>query len=140
MILFIDDEQRYISPFVEELKLRLGPERQVRLVTDVGEALSIIGNEIRTIELVVLDIMMPPGKHFDLDEAGGGLRTGTLVYGKIREQAPTLPVIILTNVADPSLAVRFRGENKCWYLRKADFFPHEFGEACSQILSEGKYA
>jgi CheY-like chemotaxis protein len=133
MILFIDDEPRYTSSCYEELELAL-PEYDVIFRSDADEALQFFQANLDRIELLVLDIMMPPGKSFEGQDTMLGLRTGLRLYEKIREARPELPVIISTNVVDHEVADYFSKETGCTFLRKDHFLPSEFAEEVKRVL------
>lgn len=130
MILFIDDETRRMDSYVQELILS---KFDVTFKQDVDEALAFFEEYYKQINLIILDIMMPPGETFkDVDV---GLRTGVYFYEKIRPVAPNLPVIIFTNVPVEKLGNRFLSEKNCWVLRKKDCLPFEMVQQIKQILS-----
>lgn len=135
MILFVDDEKRYMNSYVEELKLS---GYEVSFQGDVDSALRFFEENLNRINLLILDIMMPPGSSFKEVDTQLGLRTGIHFYERIREKAPNLPVMILTNVSDPRVEERFRKENKCWFLRKEDYFPFELAEEVKKVLTRSQ--
>lgn len=121
MILFIDDEPRHMESYLQELEFS---DFNVVLHYNVDDALDFFESNIDQIQLIILDIMMPPGKRFK--ELGSGLRTGVKVFEMIRSQAKEIPVIILTNVSDGKLENDFRTEKNCLFMRKEDYLPFEF--------------
>ena len=131
MILFVDDEGRYMDSYRAELMLA---GYDVSFQKDVDWALPFLVEHLDDVELLILDIMMPPGQSFQDAETHGGLRTGVPFYEKIRELAPRLPVIIFTNVSDEQLAKRFRAEANCRFLRKENFLPYELVATVREIL------
>jgi CheY-like chemotaxis protein len=130
MILIVDDEARYIDIFAEELKLS---GYEVSTQSDVDEALLFFEQNLSQIDLVIMDVMMPPGSSF-AHMAPDGLRTGVYLYNRIRERVPQLPVIVFTNISDSGISKRFLGDSKCWYLRKSDVLPFELVEEIERIL------
>ncbi len=97
-ILFIDDDlNRRMSSYRDEL-LSLG--YNVLSVTTPHQALEEIDKNKDKIELVILDIMMPHGEEFDKKDTDLGRRTGVLLFHKIKEVMPNVPVFILTVVRD----------------------------------------
>lgn len=133
MILIVDDEKRYIDNYMVELVI-CGYGDEVMLKTNVDAALHYLKENLAGIQLLILDIMMPPGESFRNSNAQLGLRTGVDFYERIRKDAPDLPVIIFTNVGDPSLEERFASERRCWFMRKTDYLPHEFAEEVQKIV------
>jgi CheY-like chemotaxis protein len=132
MILFVDDEERPINTFMEELT-RSGYD--VKLETTIEGALRYFRANFDQIQLVVLDIMMPYGEVFSAAETEGGLRTGVRLYKKLREESRELPVIIFTNVSAQPIEEAFSDQPRCRFLTKIDFFPFEFREEVASMLS-----
>lgn len=131
MILFVDDEKRFMHSYMMELELE---GHTVSFQNDVDSALSLLEKGLDHLELLILDIMMPPGRNFQGEDTGGGLRTGVFFYERIRVLAPHLPVIIFTNVSDEQLEKRFKAEANCRFLRKEEYLPHELVETVREIL------
>lgn len=131
MILFIDDERRYMATYVEELK---DADYDVEVHTNVDKAYAFFQERADEVELIILDIMMSPGTTFRDEDTEKGLRTGVPFYERVRERAPDLPVIILTNASDADLIEKFSGEDQCWYRQKKDFMPFEIAQEVKRIL------
>jgi DNA-binding NarL/FixJ family response regulator len=134
VILFIDDEAHFVSHFLAELRLAFEPQIPVRFVDDISDALNVIESDVRSVDAVILDIMMPAGDHFAAAETHYGMRTGVMLYKMIRERAETLPILIFTNVVDPALPSEFAHDGACRYARKSDYLPHELVEAVQAML------
>jgi CheY-like chemotaxis protein len=131
VILLIDDEPREMDAFVRELELS---GYQVVIHTSVDSALKYLENNLKSIEIIILDIMMPPGNTFRTSDTESGLRTGIVMYDKIRKIDSEIATIIFTNVSDRLVEERFRHENRCWFLPKKDYLPHELAEEIEKIL------
>ncbi len=131
MILFIDDENRYSQNYIEEIKLS---GYEVSYHSNIDGAISFFDKKFKIIKLLILDIMMPPGKSFTLEKAEQGLRTGILVYEKVRSKAPLLPVIILTNVTDEKVNEQFLREKNCFYFLKENYLPSELVKEIKKIF------
>jgi CheY-like chemotaxis protein len=134
MIVLVDDEPRQVDSYYQELKLS---GYDVVLQKDVDEALRFVGERLSHIDLLILDIIMPPGTLGDADTQMG-LRSGRAFYDRVRLLAPTLPVLILTNVSDPHVAAYFRHEKHSWFLLKEDCLPYELVEEVVVILAESR--
>lgn len=132
MILFVDDEKREMDSYVKELDFS---GYKVSFQNDVDDALMFFEENLNRIDLLILDIMMPPGSSFKNVDTELGLRTGVHFYESIRQKTPDLPVMILTNVSDKRVAERFRREHKCWFFRKEDYFPYEIVEEVKEVLA-----
>jgi CheY-like chemotaxis protein len=131
MILFLDDEKRYMDTYKVELEIQ---GYEVSFKNNVDDAVKFFDAHTNSIQLIILDIMMPPGQSFQGENTSDGLRTGVRFYERIRELAPHLPILIFTNVSDERLAKRFEAEANCRFLRKEDYLPHELVEVVRKIL------
>src|SRR5437762_11267389 len=95
MILFIDDEKRFMESYVDELECR---QLLVKYVQNVDEAMSLLETRLKEVEIVILDTMMPRGTRFQSVDTESGLTTGLHVYKWIRERTQEMPVIVFTNL------------------------------------------
>ena len=126
MILFIDDEKRYVKNYIEELE-EVGFE--VNYINNVGDALEFIkSKESKKIESIVLDVMMPSGKIFTNEETEEGLNTGIEFYKKFRDNFPNTKVFVLTNVSREDVRDFFEEQKDCFFARKDNIMPVEFAK------------
>ena len=125
MILFVDEESRHLSSFVEELR-RVGYEVEFQTGVDAASsAWAFLQANAAQVELLILDVMMPPGVACKEINTELGILTGVRFFERARQFLPNLPVIILTNVSDDKVKVRFEQETNCLFLRKEDYYPFE---------------
>lgn len=129
-ILFIDDEKERMNSFREELEYHY----HVTFIDKVDEALVFFREHLNDIDLLILDIMMLPGKLVSMEEADRGLSTGLHFYRLLRKSAPYLPVIIFTN--KEKIEKEFRGEANCLFLRKRDYLPLELAKAVKEFFQD----
>jgi CheY-like chemotaxis protein len=106
-ILFIDDE---LVPEAREpggnymffyiLALR---ENGFEVVETLGpdDALKELQKPDAHFDLIILDIMMPPGKCFARKDTDEGLRTGVFLADELHRLARKTPILVLTNLANP---------------------------------------
>ena len=149
MILYIDDEPRYISSFVEELKFEFGKEN-VKLINTTDKAIDFLEQHNKKIDIVILDIMMPSGKAFKDKPTKEGLLTGLFLYQYIRASYHDLPVIIFTNIPGDYIFTNFDDNldvakiinqikldidnSKALFLQKENIFPYELVEEVNNML------
>jgi DNA-binding NarL/FixJ family response regulator len=128
MIVFIDDEPRFMDSYVDYLNNF--SDYKVKEISSVDEAAIFLGNEANStdLQLLIIDVMMPPGETFKSVDTKKGLRTGEFLYYKIREEHPQLPIIIFTNVSDPEFKKKFESEKMFRFMRKEDYRLKEFLE------------
>ena len=95
MILFIDDEQKKMSSYVEELMLC---NYQVELIGSVNSALNYWNLHQDKINLLILDVMMSAGIFYNNSYSEDGLGTGLCFYHKIRDNNTKIPIVINKNI------------------------------------------
>lgn len=134
-ILFIDDERRRMDIFAMELELS---GKEVIYCSEVQTGWDVFVNNQTKISLIILDIMMAPGNLFDKESSEDGLRTGILMFERIREQAAEIPVIIFTNVSDREVKNRFLLKKNCLFVQKKGYYPSEFVQMINRFLAGEK--
>jgi CheY-like chemotaxis protein len=134
-ILIVDDEQRRMSVYVDELR---DHRHVIEIAPGVDSALAIIEDARIGIDLVIMDISMPPETTFTREETYGGTRTGIAFYERLRALRSSLPVIAFTNVADLAAREYFTAQDQrlCRFVRKADSLPFEFAEMIEAFARE----
>ena len=120
--LFIEDEQRGVTPYFKELE-RNG--FQCELARDGDEAIKKLESE--DFDLVSMDVMFPPGKLLDAETmpVSAGLRLLQQIrLGKINNCDPNINVIILTAVINREIETEIKKLGVDAYLKK----PIDFNE------------
>lgn len=131
MILFIDDEKRYVKNYIEELEKVEEVGFEVNYINNVGNALEFIkSEESKKIEAIVLDVMMPSNGFFVDDEVEIGIQ----FYNEYRKHFPHTKVFVLTNVSREDVREFFEKEKDCFFDRKEDIMPVEFAKKVYQEL------
>lgn len=121
MILFIDDEARLMDSHRLNLEFRLEDYgKELRYFSEVDEATKYFVDHKDELDLVILDVMMPPGDSFDKD-SNHGLITGYLIYKSFRKASPDLPILFYTNSADEALASKPQEDKRLKYLSKVNY-------------------
>ncbi len=128
MILFIDDEPEYITPYVDAFRLE---GFEVQVISDVDVAWHIIRNNKDSVDAVFLDIMMPPGRLFSGSDTKEGLRTGLNFLHLMKQLDEHIPVICLTN-AD-SRSFEKIDHPHCFIYEKKDMDPWQLVDKMSDI-------
>jgi CheY-like chemotaxis protein len=72
------------------------------------DALEELSSKNKEVDLVILDIMMPPGKAYEKEDTLDGLRTGVFLAKAIQSRRPHLPILVLTNVQNPETLSQLR--------------------------------
>jgi CheY-like chemotaxis protein len=132
LILFIDDEERYVRSYIDELALA---GFKVHFCSKVESALHFLDSSKDQVDLCIVDIMMPPGKTFATADSQGGVRTGLLFYDYIRQQALHLPIIVLTNRTSDEVERKVATDDFGWLFRKDQCFPFELANHIKDIFA-----
>lgn len=97
-IILIDDDHGPMDYFVEALRIRGFEVRQIDSTDDAFCWLEDPGAQPP--DLVVLDLMLPPGTRLTLEETDGGLRSGVVIAHAVRKRFPDVPIVAFTNHND----------------------------------------
>lgn len=107
-ILFVDDEEGSVTPYFPMLR---DLDVDVDLAHNGDEAVDYLQKKVYG--LIVLDIMLPPGSKIGKDVEPR--KAGAILLHMIRQNevlnmknAPSVPVVVLTAVADQKLLARIR--------------------------------
>jgi DNA-binding response OmpR family regulator len=130
MILFVDDESRHTISYPQDLACS---GYEVVYQPSVDNAMHYFDANSAEIRLVILDLMMPPGKTFENVDTDDGLRTGVHFYYRVREKVPKLPVFILTNVSEDDVRAIFEGDENCMYFEKEHYLPYEITQEVKKL-------
>lgn len=100
-ILLVEDE----SWIMGGVKDSLEAEYDVIMARNADVALDYVESDGQAISLIVLDIMMPPGKRVDSGDRG---RTSGVEFARIvlEEEGYKIPIIAYTVVTDPKVHTR----------------------------------
>jgi CheY-like chemotaxis protein len=131
MILFVDDEERRIESYVEELRA-LG--LIVEYVSNADAAWDYFHVNHCDMDMVILDVMMPAGEQSENFDTDSGLRTGSRLYSRIRQIAPDLPVVFLSNMSEDEAGLPH--DSARYYIAKRRCLPHEFADAVMRLLGK----
>ena len=141
-ILFVDDEERRMEYYIEELR----DQFEVTLATSPAEAWAHFGSSkapLPPFELVVLDVFMQPTEGFEgavdpvfenLDPERW-LRSGIVLFDKLKTRYPDLPVVVFTNAADARLAEQVRRRAHTRFFRKSDLLPYQLLEEIQKMVT-----
>ncbi len=132
LVLLIDDNRLPMDYYVKALRQE-GFKVQHCLGTDA--ALNFVETEGSEIAVIVLDIMLPPGKTYKDEDTNEGLRTGVFLLEDIRKYCPKKPVVVLTNVTNPSTLNEFENLPLVRIVQKKDCPPFELAELVGAMSS-----
>ena len=96
MILFIDDEPHRLREYEEAL---CEEGFKVTWATDAEEGMKTFLAHQSKIDVIILDVMMPPPAVWGDAMTDFGMRTGLKLLERIREETECIPVMVLTNLS-----------------------------------------
>ena len=137
-ILFVDDEDWSVTPYFDKLRDH-GVE--VALAVDGDEALDRLQND--EYDLLVLDIMLPPGNK--IGKKVEPRQAGAILLHMIRSNeipnmktSPEVPVVILTAVTDQKLSESIRQHGVSEIFQKPALFDEVTDKLLKLVNAGGK--
>ena len=130
-IVFIDDDHGPMDLYVKALR---AAGHHVTHLDTVAAALDHAQEATSPPDLYVLDIMMPVEDALDLKEAGYGLTSGIVIYRRIRERFPMVPVTILTSVSSTRILNDLPLDDYTQWMAKIDVLPFELAHRIEEML------
>lgn len=105
-LLYIDDEadsEKMKSKFevFEGYGISVKSEHNIATVKHELESL------IKNIDIIVVDLIMPPRGEFSMEETNGGSLTGTAIVKRIRKLNKKIPIIIVSILPRKSVTEEF---------------------------------
>jgi CheY-like chemotaxis protein len=94
-VLYIDDEAN-TEKMASKFEIMKDEGIEVIPVTRIQEVLPKLEELRGSIDLLIIDIIMPPEDHYSLDETDGGTTTGLRLIEDIRREYENLPIIIVS--------------------------------------------
>lgn len=98
-VLFIDDDTRLISSFADAVRSAGFSTRHFRAP---DPALEYLRSNDAIADLIVWDMMLPPGNAFRDVDTESGLSTGKHLFSKMRELRPACHYLLFTARGDVS--------------------------------------
>lgn len=136
LIMFVDDECRRMSTYVEACAF-VGYE--VRCIDDVDDVCEDLSKNLEGVGALVLDVMMPVGARFrERPEAEWGVRTGLLLYADIRREKPSLPIILLTQSTDLAIDSAVEKDRLAMVVRKQDLLPFDLPDLLNEFCGSAR--
>lgn len=132
-VLFIDDDMRLISSFADAVRSAGFSTRHFRAPDPALEYLRTDANA----DLIVWDMMLPPGAAFRDVDTESGLSTGRHLFWKMRELRPACHYLLFTARGDVSF-VEFDSPDKKSYVRfKTELSVRGLVEFIRRLFLEG---
>ena len=139
-LLFVDDQPKSVNEYVVALR-QAG--FQVRLIGDADAAFDFAyskpgtpeDNEALPVTLIVLDIMMPPGKRYANVDTEEGMLTGAYLYDDIATCFPEAGLIVLTNSTHREVLVKFPDKIRMRFMSKVENTQYDVAECAVAIAN-----
>lgn len=109
----------------------------VATASSFESALEVVQRHYTSFSLIIADLMMPQGLSLSLEETEGGLRTGVFLCDRLKEIAPKVPILILTQQHDQTiLNMLQKRSNVLKIINKLDCTPYELSKIVAEIVEE----
>jgi DNA-binding response OmpR family regulator len=136
-VVLIDDDHGPVDYYVQALR---SSDFEVEHLDTVDSALKHVENASEPADLYILDVMVPPGDSLDLRESSYGLTSGLVVYERLRERFPGVPVIILTNISTPEILDALPvGDQNTTIEAKVELLPFDLVDRVRQRLERRQW-
>jgi CheY-like chemotaxis protein len=141
-IFFVDDELipgleepdgHYMWYYTDALK-----EEGYEVIEAIGTDQAIAEMKSHSdIDLIILDIMMSPGKAFEKEDTMEGLRTGVNLARMLSKEYPKIPILVLTNLQPGTISDQLNYPTIKRIVHKPDCLPYDCVDMVSEILKGG---
>jgi hypothetical protein len=131
-VLFIDDNQRLIKNYVEQVERAGFSTRRFR---GVDQALHFLRTEHNAAEVIVWDMMMAPGIEFQGQDTDSGLSTGKYLYLEMRKLQPGAHYLLFTGRRDVPFDNFRSPENRSYVRSKEELNPQGMVELLKVLVS-----
>ena len=132
LVLLVDDDKLPMQYYVKALEQN---NIEVKHCVEPDSALAFVKEKGSQIKIVVLDIMMSPGKAYKNEDTHEGLRTGVFLLKKIREELPNTPIIVLTNVKNQETLDEFQEGSLLKVRQKMDCSAFELVDLVNELIA-----
>lgn len=129
LVLLIDDDKLPMQFYVKALQKK---GFKVKQCLKPDSALAFAQEKKGEIDAIIFDIMLPPGRYKKTNE---GLRTGVFLLPDLRKHCPDIPIVVLTNVKNPSTLDEFKGKPLLKVVQKMECPPFELASLVWEIVS-----
>jgi predicted nucleotide-binding protein len=106
---------------------------EVLTATNGSEALDLIEKLKGKVDLVILDIRLPPGESLSAEITHGGFETGIAVGSLIRKKYPHVPLLGFSIDSSERVVNWFKDEGQ-WFIEKAKMTPSELYRHAESII------
>jgi CheY-like chemotaxis protein len=107
-VLMIDDDRQVMSVYETALRKRQFEVTRFSGEACVDDALRFLGESANQVDVIVADIMMPPGETLRDRDTDEGMRTGVVLLEMLKTSHPSLPLLVLTNVQQEDILGQIR--------------------------------
>jgi len=138
-VLIIDDDHLVMNVYEAALRKRGFEVTRFGGEQCVDEALQFLRERAKAVDIIVVDIMMPPGEALKDQDTDQGMKTGVFLLKMLKDSYPDLPLLVLTNVQnEETLELVRRVAPQTKVLRKAYCLPFDLADEIKSQLGGGK--
>ena len=132
-ILFVEDDPYFANLYASELR---DEGYEVIEASNVDSALFLARS--CDFEVVILDVMLDPGKFFNIIETQGGHKTGIALARELRDRMPDAKILALTNSLDADVEEWFTTDELFAFARKSTVGPQKLVRLVKDLIEERK--
>ena len=131
-VLFVEEDIYFLHPYIDHFR-----DVGVRTKHFTGPEGVIDYLNVHSVDLVVLDVMMPHGLEFNVIETQGGFLTGQALAREIWGAKPDLKIIAFSNHTDAHVEEWFSNQPNSWFISKKDpMSVEEFSQFALAVITD----
>jgi CheY-like chemotaxis protein len=129
-VLIVDEDKTPMQYYVDAFEME-GFSVERCFSPDTAE--KFLQKEPADLAAIILDIMMPPGERYKHKDTKDGLITGFFLYQDFKKKYPNVPIVILTNVANPETLKLFTENLLLKVAAKLDYPPFDLVDLVNEM-------
>jgi DNA-binding NarL/FixJ family response regulator len=138
-VAIIDDDTLVMNAYEAALSRRGFDVTRFSGEDCVDRAVQCLEANPSTVDLAVVDVMMPPGETFRDSATDDGMKTGVFLLERLKANCPELRFLVLTNVQnEETLQELRRVAPGTTVLRKAHCPPFDLVEKVQELIASPK--
>lgn len=133
MILFIDDQEWFVRPYLRAVTEKGLDAQHLDRVEGVAAFLT---DTVQPPECIVLDVMFPGDYTLPGAMTSAGLTTGMPLFAALRARFPKTPVVILTASVDDAVRQFFDEQDHCSFCSKGHWLPEQLADLVLGLVED----
>ena len=131
LLLLVNDNEAIMDVYKRMLR---GNGFDIHFCSSPDAALRFSRKKRGDISIIIMEIILPPGRAYAAEDTRQGIRTGLFLYPDLRELCPDVPIIVLTRTVNPETLGYFKEGPVLRVLNKSKCPPKELVETAEAML------